>query len=90
MHSRTCEQLAATSRPRSTLGDRVQIDGLRLRETVRLPADLREWASPWQIRTWIYEEMGRLDRDNSLLGRDPQITGRPVKNRPRPRYLKHL
>jgi hypothetical protein len=72
MHSCTCEKSAATSRPRNTIEDRVQLDGLPPRETPRFPADLREWASPWQIRTWIYEEIGRLDRDNSILGQDPQ------------------
>jgi hypothetical protein len=72
MHSCTCEQSAATSRSWHSPGEEAHVEGMLLNEASKLPSDLRDWASPWQIRTWIYEAMGGLDGDNSLPGQDPQ------------------
>ena len=72
MQSWTCEQPACGSWARTTIRGGALIEPLLPCEQPRLPTDLSEWVTPSLIRTWIEEEMSRLDRNNPLLAEYPQ------------------
>lgn len=79
MQSCICQQPTRGSWTRSALRGGAPIESLLPIVQPRLPTDLREWVSPWQIRTWIEQELSRLDWSDPLLAqrRQPHLECQP-------------
>ena len=71
MQSWTCQQPARGSWTWNTTGGGAQIEPLLPLEQPKLPTDLSEWVNPGLIRTWIEQEMSRLDWNNPRLVQHP-------------------
>jgi len=66
MQSWTFEQPARGSWATTTVSGGTLIAPLLPPERPRLPTDLSEWVDPALIRTWIEQEMRKMDWDNPL------------------------
>ena len=71
MHSCICQPPAAASWTRKTFQGGASLQSLLPCEQPTLPLDLRDWANPWQIRTWIEREMNDLDWNSPHLLKIP-------------------